>query len=90
MVLLALIIGGGGLVSGERASGTAIIVLTKPVSRAAFVLAKLVAELVLLLVATMVATVVTLLVTRALFPPVAAAPLFSLRSPSGCYRRDSS
>lgn len=77
MVLLALIIGGGGLVSGERASGTAIMVLTKPVSRAAFILAKLVAELVLLVVATMLATVVTLLVTRALFPPVAAAPLFT-------------
>lgn len=77
MVLLALIIGGGGLVSGERASGTAIIVLTKPVSRAAFILAKLVAELVLLLVATMLATVVTLFVTRALFAPVSATPLFT-------------
>ncbi|MBK7831344.1 MAG: ABC transporter permease [Gemmatimonadetes bacterium] len=77
MVLLALIIGGGGLVSGERASGTAIMVLTKPVSRAAFILSKLVAELVLLLVATMLTTVVTLLVTRALFPPVPAAPLFT-------------
>jgi ABC-2 type transport system permease protein len=77
MVLLALIIGGGGLVSGERASGTAIMVLTKPVSRAAFILSKLVAELALLLAATMLTTVVTLLVTRALFPPVPAAPLFT-------------
>ncbi|MBK8647442.1 MAG: ABC transporter permease [Gemmatimonadetes bacterium] len=56
MVLLALIIGGGGLVSGERASGTAIMVLTKPVSRAAFILSKLVAELALLLAATMLTT----------------------------------
>jgi ABC-2 type transport system permease protein len=34
-VLLALVITGAGIVSGERASGTAILVLTKPLSRGA-------------------------------------------------------
>lgn len=77
MVTIALIIGGAGLVSGERTSGTAILVLSKPVSRAAFVLAKLAAELTLLVVATAIATGVTLLVTRLLFPPIAASPLFA-------------
>jgi len=38
--LFALIIIYGGLVSSERKSGTAILVLTKPVSRSAFVWAK--------------------------------------------------
>lgn len=77
MVLLALIIGGAGSISGERASGTATLVLTKPVSRASFVLVKLVAELALLVVSTIVATGVTLLVTRLLFPPAGATPLFA-------------
>lgn len=77
IVLIALIIGGAGAVSGERASGTAIMVLTKPISRAAFVLAKLTADLTLLVSTTLIATCVTLGVTRALFPPMAATPLFA-------------
>ncbi|HEX4933441.1 MAG TPA: ABC transporter permease [Gemmatimonadaceae bacterium] len=75
LVIIALIIGGAGSVSGERASGTAMLVLTKPVSRKAFVLAKLAADLALVLVATLVATAITLLVTRAVFPPLPARPL---------------
>jgi ABC-2 type transport system permease protein len=75
LVLIALIIGGAGLVSGERSSGTAIIVLTKPISRVAFIISKLASELGLLVVSTFVATGVTFLVTRLLFPPISASPL---------------
>ncbi|MBM4188040.1 MAG: ABC transporter permease [Gemmatimonadetes bacterium] len=75
LVTLALIIAGAGLVSAERSAGTAILVLTKPISRSAFVLAKLLAELLLLLVFAAIATMVCLAVTRLLFPPLAAAPL---------------
>ncbi|MEO7966151.1 MAG: ABC transporter permease subunit [Gemmatimonadaceae bacterium] len=77
IVLIALIIGGAGSVSGERASGTAIMVLSKPVSRASFLLAKLAAELALLICATLIATGLTLAVTRAIFPPIAVTPLLS-------------
>ncbi|MFN0178862.1 MAG: ABC transporter permease [Gemmatimonadales bacterium] len=77
LVTLAIIIAGAGLVSTERSSGTALLVLTKPISRAAFLLAKLVAELLLLAVSTVVATAVCLGVSRLVFPPVAAGPLFA-------------
>jgi ABC-2 type transport system permease protein len=40
IAIFAIIIIYGGLVSGERKSGTAVLVLTKPVSRSAFVVAK--------------------------------------------------
>lgn len=40
IALFALIIIYGGIVSSERRSGTAILVLTKPVSRSAFVIVK--------------------------------------------------
>ncbi|BDO41661.1 ABC transporter permease subunit [Cellulomonas sp. NTE-D12] len=40
IALLALVIIYGGLVSAESRSGTAVLVLTKPVSRSAFVLGK--------------------------------------------------
>ncbi len=76
LVILAVVIAGAGIVSAERSSGTAILVLTKPLSRAAFVLAKLVSHLGLLLIFTTAAAVITLAVTRALFPPIPAAPLF--------------
>ncbi|MBX3146897.1 MAG: ABC transporter permease [Gemmatimonadales bacterium] len=76
LVILAVVIAGAGTVSAERSSGTAILVLTKPVSRAAFVLAKLASHLGLLVVSTAVAALITLVVTRALFPPIPAMPLF--------------
>jgi ABC-2 type transport system permease protein len=52
MVLIAVVITGAGAVSGERSSGTAILTLTKPVSRAGFVLAKILSQAGLLIVAT--------------------------------------
>jgi ABC-2 type transport system permease protein len=59
IVLFAVIIIYGGLVSGERKSGTAILVLTKPVSRAAFVVAKAVVHIAFLAVAVVAGTLVT-------------------------------
>jgi ABC-2 type transport system permease protein len=67
IVIIAIIITGAGAVSGERASGTAVLTLSKPLSRAAFVVAKVVAQQLLLLAATIVGTVLTVVVTEALF-----------------------
>lgn len=67
IIMLALVITGAGAVSGERSSGTAILVLTKPLSRAAFVLAKLASQQVLLVASTVVGVLVTIGVTAALF-----------------------
>lgn len=75
LVTLALVIAGAGLVSAERSAGTAILVLTKPISRSAFVLAKLLAELLLLVTFTAMATAICLAVTRMLFPPLSLTPL---------------
>jgi ABC-2 type transport system permease protein len=66
-VLLALVITGAGIVSGERASGTAILVLTKPLSRGAFIVAKILAQIALVTGATALGTVACLLVTGVVF-----------------------
>ena len=55
-VLIAVVIAGAGAVSGERSSGTAILVLTKPLSRGAFVIAKIVSQVMLLVAATALGT----------------------------------
>lgn len=67
IVMIALVIAGAGSVSGERSSGTAILALTKPLSRPAFVLAKVASQQILLIVSTALGTVVTIGVTAALF-----------------------
>lgn len=67
LALLAVIITGAAAVAGERRGGTAILVLTKPLSRTSFVWAKALADLVLLLVATAVGTALCVAVTLALF-----------------------
>jgi ABC-2 type transport system permease protein len=72
MVLIAVVIAGAGAVSGERSSGTAILTLTKPLSRAGFVMAKIVSQAGLLVAATIVSSAVCLGVTVGLF---GAAPL---------------
>ncbi len=66
-VLIAVIIAGAGVVSGERSSGTAILALTKPLSRGAFVLAKIVSQIALLIAATAFGTAACLALTAVVF-----------------------
>jgi ABC-2 type transport system permease protein len=66
-VLIAIVISGAGVVSGERSSGTAILALTKPLSRGAFVGAKMLAQVLLLVAATVLGTAVCLVMTAVVF-----------------------
>lgn len=66
-VLLAVLIAGAGAVSGERASGTAILMLTKPLSRSAFVTAKIASQIMLLLTSTVLGTATCLALTAVVF-----------------------
>ncbi|MGB4593210.1 MAG: ABC transporter permease subunit, partial [Coriobacteriia bacterium] len=75
MITWALIIILGGMISSERKSGTAILVLTKPLSRTAFVLAKFVSQVTLLVVATVLGAVGTWAVTLAIFGEAPAGML---------------
>jgi ABC-2 type transport system permease protein len=66
-ILIAVIIAGAGAVSGERASGTAILALTKPLSRGAFVVAKIISQLALLGAATVLGTAACMAMTAVVF-----------------------
>lgn len=70
LVIFALVIGGAGSISGERSSGTAVLALTKPLSRGAFVLAKVTADTLLLMVSTIAGTLVCGALTTVLFGSV--------------------
>lgn len=74
-VLIAIIITGAGVISGERSSGTAILVLTKPLSRAAFVVTKILSQFILLVTATALGTAACLVVTSMIFTGVTVAPV---------------
>ena len=74
-VLIAIVISGAGAVSGERSSGTAILALTKPISRGAFVVAKILSQVGLLVAATVLGTAICLAVTAVVFPGGNAARL---------------
>ena len=67
LALLVVIITGAAAVAGERRGGTAVLVLTKPLSRTSFVWSKTVANLIILLVATAIGTTLCIVVTIALF-----------------------
>ena len=56
LVLIALVIAYGGIVSAEVRSGTAALALAKPLSRAAFVLAKWLSQVIVIAVALALAT----------------------------------
>ena len=75
LVLIAIIITGAGVVSGERSSGTAILALTKPLSRAAFVVTKILSQTMLLVAATALGTAVCLAVTAVVFDGAGGARL---------------
>ena len=75
--LFALIIVYGGIISAERKSGTAVLVLTKPVSRTAFVMAKAVVHSAFLAVLVVTGTLVTWGVTAAIFGQAPGSALWS-------------
>jgi len=66
LVMFALVIAYGGIVSSEVRSGTAALALAKPLSRGAFVLAKWLSQLLVIAVAAVVATAVCIALTAAL------------------------
>ncbi len=77
LVSFALIIALGSAISGEKRSSTAIMVLTKPLTRVGFVLSKLVSTAVLLVGATLVMMLVTWGVTLIWFPDAPFGPLIA-------------
>lgn len=76
IVFFAIIIIYAGLISSERKSGTAILVLTKPVSRQAFVLAKVFVHGVFLALLTAVGTFVTWAMTFVVFGKAPGGPVW--------------
>ncbi|MCB2174601.1 MAG: ABC transporter permease subunit [Actinomycetales bacterium] len=77
IALFALIIIYGGLVSAERRSGTAVLVLTKPVSRSAFVVVKAVVNAAFVATLLLVGTLLTWGLTAAMFDTAPGAALWS-------------
>jgi len=73
-VIIAVIIAGAATISAERRAGTAVLVLTKPLSRAGFVVAKAVSQLVVLAGATVLGVAVCIATTVALFGGGSIAP----------------
>jgi ABC-type transport system involved in multi-copper enzyme maturation permease subunit len=66
LVLFALVIAYGGIVSSEVRSGTAALALAKPLSRGAFVLAKWLSQLLVIAIAAAAATGVCIALTTVL------------------------
>jgi ABC-2 type transport system permease protein len=66
LVMFALVIAYGGIVSSEVRSGTAALALAKPLSRGAFVLAKWLSQVLVIAVAAVAATAVCVAVTAVL------------------------
>ncbi len=77
LMIFALILGGAGSVSGERSTGTAVLAITKPLSRSALVMAKLSADLLLLAGATVAGALLCGAMTAALFGTMSWRPFLS-------------
>jgi ABC-2 type transport system permease protein len=77
IALFALIIIYGGIVSAESRSGTAVLVLTKPVSRSAFVVVKAVVNSAFVAVLLIVGTLITWGLTAAMFGSAPPSALWS-------------
>jgi ABC-2 type transport system permease protein len=77
IALFAIIIIYGGIVSSESKSGTAILVLTKPVSRVAFVVAKALVHSAFLAITVLAGTLVTWAGTLFIFGVAPTGPLFA-------------
>lgn len=82
IVTFAIIIIFAGAVSAERRSGTAVLVLTKPLSRTAFIVAKYLAQGALLVGTVAVGAAITWALTYAVF---GEAPLLSLAQATGVW-----
>jgi ABC-2 type transport system permease protein len=67
IALLAIIITGAAAIAGERRAGTAVLMLTKPLSRAGFVVAKALSGLALVVVATVLGSALCIVTTLLLF-----------------------
>lgn len=67
IALIALIIATAGAIAGERRSGTAQLVLTKPVSRTAMVAAKVLSNWLLVLVTLVVSAAICVGITAVMF-----------------------
>jgi ABC-2 type transport system permease protein len=77
IALFALIIIYGSIISAETKSGTAVLVLTKPVSRTAFVIAKASVHSVFLAVLVVIGTLLTWGLTAAVFGKAPGSALWS-------------
>lgn len=82
IVIFALIIMFAGAISAEKRGGTAILALTKPLSRTSFVLGKLISHATLLVVTTLVGAAVTWGLTLVVF---SEAPLGPLAAATGAW-----
>lgn len=76
IVSFVTVIAAAGSVAGEVASGTAVLVLTKPVSRAGFVVAKAISLFALIATCTVVGAALTQALTAAMFPEAPSAELW--------------
>jgi ABC-2 type transport system permease protein len=77
IALYALIIIYGSIISSELKSGTAVLVLTKPVSRTAFIVAKAVVHSLFLAVLVVAGTLITWGLTAAIFGQAPGSALWS-------------
>jgi ABC-2 type transport system permease protein len=77
IALFALVIIYGSIISSERKSGTAVLVLTKPVSRTAFLVAKAAVHSAFLGILVVAGTLVTWGLTAALFNDAPGSALWS-------------
>jgi len=75
LVMFALVIAYGGIISSELRSGTGALALSKPLSRGAFVLAKWLSQLLVIVGSTLVATSLCIGVTVLLLGAGPAAQL---------------
>ena len=73
IVLIAIVITGAGSISSERASGTAVLTLTKPIARSTFILAKILSQSILLVACSALGAILCAALTRVIFGP---APLW--------------
>ena len=77
LVVLSIVSATSGIVSSEVRSGAAVLVLTKPISRRAFVLSKIISQSAIVVVATVIGTAVFAVITHAIFGSLPLVPLLS-------------